>query len=152
MAGYPILPQKFPAETGNYDSDETIRMNWYAAGVQCVVITYGSYGGMRPVDFERLDPYGVYTADDCGNNFAAWQSLGKCAPCRDNGQDGGGDDTVAQPLPPGAFDDCAKYETTAMKRPDGKDATAFTDRAKSLKATRDRVLELEDRILRLEGK
>jgi hypothetical protein len=60
-------------------------------------------------------------------------------------------DDVAQPLPPGAFDDCAKYETQTMKRADGKDATAFTDRAGSLKATRARVLELEDRIIALEG-
>jgi hypothetical protein len=60
--------------------------------------------------------------------------------------------TVPEPLPPGAFDDCAKYETQTMKRPDGKDATAFSDRAKSLKATRDRVMKLEDRIEKLEAR
>jgi hypothetical protein len=90
LAGYPILPQNFPAETGIGDSDDTIRMNWYAAGATCVVITYGSYAGMHPGQFARLSPYGVYTADDCGNDFEAWGSLGKCAPCRDNGGDGGG--------------------------------------------------------------
>ena len=127
-------------------------MNWYAAGVQCVVITYGSYGGMRPVDFDASTRTASIPPTTAAITSPHGRSLGKCAPCRDNGQDGGGGETVAQPLPPGAFDDCAKYETTAMKRPDGKDATAFTDRAKSLKATRDRVLELEDRILRLEGK
>ena len=93
LAGYPILPQNFPAETGLMDSDDTIRMNWWAAGAQCVVITYGSYRGMTAAQFDRLCPYGVYTADDCGNNFAAWASLGKCSPCRDNGG-GGGDQDV----------------------------------------------------------
>ena len=39
-----------------------------------------------------------------------------------------------------------------MKRPDGKPATAFTDRATSLKATRSKVMELEERIIKLEQK
>jgi hypothetical protein len=89
LAGYAFLPQNFPAETGIMDSDATIRMNWYAAGAVCVAITYGSYAGMRPADFERLTPYGVYTADDCGNDFQAWAPRGSCSPCRENG---GGDD------------------------------------------------------------
>lgn len=92
LAGYPILPQNFPNETGIGDSDDTIRMNWWAAGVHCVVITYGSYRGMTAAQFDRLSPFGVYTADDCGNDFAPWAPLGKCSPCRDNG--GGGEDDM----------------------------------------------------------
>jgi hypothetical protein len=146
-SSYPILPQNFPAETGIGDSDDTIRMNWYAAGAICVVITYGSYGGMDAGDFDRLSPFGVYTADDCGNDFAAWKPLGSCAPCRNNG--GGGDD-VADKLPAGAFDDCKKFEEQTMKRPDGKTATCWASRSESLKAMRERIIQLEDRIGQLE--
>ena len=85
LAKYPILPQNFPAETGIYDTDDAIRSNWYAAGARCVAITYGAYHGMRPIDFARLCPYGVYTGDDCGNDYAPWASLGTVEPCRDNG-------------------------------------------------------------------
>jgi hypothetical protein len=81
LAAYPILPQKFPAEQSTQDTDAQIRANWWAYGIRCVVITYGSYGGMQAVDFERLSPYGVYTSDDCGNNFMPWASLGEVDPC-----------------------------------------------------------------------
>ena len=77
----PVLPQNFPGETGIGDTDQAIRQNWWNAGMRCVVITYGSYGTMDAGDFDRLSPFGVYTADDCGNDFKAWASLGTCEPC-----------------------------------------------------------------------
>lgn len=82
LAKYPILPQKFPAEQAIKDTDTMIRENWWNHGMKCVVITYGSYHGMQAVDFERLEPFGVYTADDCQNNFMPWQSLGDVAVCK----------------------------------------------------------------------
>jgi len=91
LAYYPILPQNFPAETGIGDTDDAIRENWYRAGVKCVVITYGTYGGMTPDEFPRLSPYGLYTADDCGNNFARWSALGTVEPCVGEPNGGGGE-------------------------------------------------------------
>jgi len=93
-AGFPVLPQNFPRETGIWDTDDAIRQNWWAAGMECVVITYGTYGGASPVDYPRLSPYGLYTADDCGNDFARWASAGSCEPCKvppPKPPDGGGD-------------------------------------------------------------
>lgn len=84
----PVLPQNFPAETGIGDTDDAIRANWQAAGMRCVVITYGSYRGMTGAQFARLSPYGVYTADDCGNDFMSWQPLGEHDPCASS-QSGG---------------------------------------------------------------
>lgn len=146
---YPILPQSFPAETGIADTDDAIRENWYRAGVECVVVTYGSYGGMEPDEFARLTPYGVYTADDCGNQFARWASLGTCEPCRDTPPNPNGGETMEK-VPAGAYDDVARLLTDNVKRPDGKDATAFNSQRDSLKATREAVNELIDRVARLE--
>ena len=47
LARFPVLPQKFPAEQTIKDTDEMIRVNWQARGMNCVVITYGSYHGMQ---------------------------------------------------------------------------------------------------------
>jgi hypothetical protein len=92
LARYPILPQSFPAETGIADPDDVIRANWWAAGVQCVVVTYGTYGGMQPDEFARLTPYGLYTADDCGNQFARWSPVGSTEPCSTVPPDANGGD------------------------------------------------------------
>jgi hypothetical protein len=46
-------------------------------------------------------------------------------------------------LPGLAADDVARLLTTNVKRPDGKDATAFNSQAKALKAMRELVIELE---------
>lgn len=43
-------------------------------------------------------------------------------------------------IPPGAFKECADYETKFMKRPDGADATAFRARADSLAAMRSAIV------------
>ena len=81
----PRLPQRFPAEQAIKDDDNEIRRRWWEAGFKCVVITYGSYHGMQPIDFPRIDPYGVYTGNDTGGDFAAWGSAGEnCHPCKDS--------------------------------------------------------------------
>lgn len=54
-------------------------------------------------------------------------------------------------LPGGAFPECAKLETAAIKRPDGKDATAFASRAEALAAMRKKTIELEQRLVALEA-
>ena len=82
LSHLPVLPQNFPGETGRGDTDDYIREMWWNAGVTCVVITYGTYRGMQPTQFPRLDPYGIYTADDCGGNYQAWGSLGETTPCK----------------------------------------------------------------------
>lgn len=83
LAKFPALPQRFPAEQAVRDDDTEIRRRWYEAGFNCVVITYGSYHGMVPTQFPRLSPYGVYTADDCRNNFMPWQPVGEIEPCKE---------------------------------------------------------------------
>lgn len=79
---YPVLVQIFPQESGAGTQPEMCRGQWYAYGMECVVYTFGSYHGMDPQTFDRLTPYGVYTADDCNGNFQAWSPLGTREPCR----------------------------------------------------------------------
>lgn len=79
---YPILCQIFPQESGAGAHPEQCRSQWYAYGCKCVVYTFGSYHGMDPQTFDRLTPYGVYTADDCNGNFQAWAPLGARNPCQ----------------------------------------------------------------------
>lgn len=55
-------------------------------------------------------------------------------------------------IPPGAFPECSKFETAAMKRPDGQDASAFASRAKALAAMRDAAIDQEARLAVLEAK
>lgn len=83
----PILPQLFGEQWGA-DADAA-RAEWFRVGAGCVVDTYGTYGGSTPAMYPRLSPYGLYTADDCGNDFARWESLGVRDPYAPNG---GGDD------------------------------------------------------------
>jgi hypothetical protein len=80
LARYPILPQIFPAESPPSADPEACRAEWYAYGAQCVVFTFGAYGDQRPEQYERLSPYGVYTADDMAQDYAAWSPLGTRDP------------------------------------------------------------------------
>jgi len=66
----PVLPQIFPP-AGSPAPDDCIEM-WHAYGVDCVYLTFASYGGCTPSDFDLNAPYSIYTADDCGGNYAAW--------------------------------------------------------------------------------
>lgn len=72
----PVLPQKFPAETGRGETTEQIREAWWNAGMQCVYMTFGSYAGRYgdpDASWYVLDaPYSIYTGDDCGYDYAAW--------------------------------------------------------------------------------
>lgn len=53
-------------------------------------------------------------------------------------------------LPGLAADSVAKLLTAAVKRPDGNDATAFTDQAAGLKAIRFAVIEHDSRLAELD--
>ena len=86
-AGLPVLPQHFPAETGRHYSEDAIREMWWDVGINCVVITYGSYHGMQAVDFARLSPYGVYTGNDTGGQFHLWAPTGEIEPCKEEEED-----------------------------------------------------------------
>jgi hypothetical protein len=81
LAKYPVLPQIFPQDSDAATRPEQCREGWYNNGIKCVVFTFGSYGTMEAVDYKRLSPYGVYTADDCGNDYQAWHSQGTHNPC-----------------------------------------------------------------------
>lgn len=89
LTKYPALPQHFPAEQGSGWTEEAIINEWLAKGFKCVVLTYGSYGGMTSTQFKRLEPYGVYTGNDCGGNFMPWAPIGERVPCAQNGGDMG---------------------------------------------------------------
>jgi hypothetical protein len=82
LGEFPILVQIFPQESGAGGQPEACRSQWYAYGVKCVVYTFGSYWGWDPNSFDRLTPYGVYTADDCGGVFQAWNPKGERDPCQ----------------------------------------------------------------------
>lgn len=74
----PILPQIFGAQ---WAADvAAARAEWFRVGATCVVDTYGTYDGTPPEAYPRLSPYGLYTADDCGNVFAPWSPAGSASP------------------------------------------------------------------------
>jgi len=74
----PVLPQIFGQQWG-VDALHA-RAGWQQRGVRCVVFTFGAYNG-TPADYDRLMPYGAYTADDMGQNYSAWSALGAGIPC-----------------------------------------------------------------------
>lgn len=82
LAGYPFLPQIFPVEAPAAREPEACREEWYKYGAECVVFTFGAYGSQRPSQYNRLTPYGVYSADDCAGYFVAWSAAGEHDPCK----------------------------------------------------------------------
>jgi hypothetical protein len=85
----PILPQLFGEQWGK--DAEAARTEWFRCGVECVVNTFGTYGGSTPAMYDRLSPFGLYTADDCGNVFAPWEPLGTRNPYAPETPTNGGD-------------------------------------------------------------
>jgi hypothetical protein len=58
-----IHPQIFPAEQHiNYDPID-VRNLWWKHGVTCVYMTYGTYAGASPTDYELIAPYSLFTGD-----------------------------------------------------------------------------------------
>jgi len=92
VAHLPLLPQIFGPSWAE-DADDA-RAEWYRVGMSCVVSTFGSYSGWSPDLYDRLSPYGVYTGDDCGNDFARWAALGTRDPYAPDTPTNGGDDDV----------------------------------------------------------
>jgi len=78
LADIPVLPQCFGQ---SYADAYEVRRQWQARGVRCVVATFGTYSGWTPELYPLDAPYGLYTADDCGNNYAPWGLTGSCQPC-----------------------------------------------------------------------
>ena len=68
----PVLPQVF----GLMDSADWYAEQWHAYGVNCCFFTFGTYSGWKPTDYRLVAPYSLYTADDCGGNYMAWQPTG----------------------------------------------------------------------------
>lgn len=81
LANVPILPQIFPIESYPSQFPDDCRDQWHIRGINCVVLTFGSFQEQNPSDYKRISPYGVYTADDCGGNYKAWASQGTQNPC-----------------------------------------------------------------------
>jgi hypothetical protein len=81
LSDYPMLAQIFPQESGAGEHPEQCKSQWQAYGMKCTVLTFGSYHEIDPNTFDRLTPYGVYTADDCNGNFQAWAPRGLGEPC-----------------------------------------------------------------------
>lgn len=65
----PVLPQILKEQVLSLD---WIIGQWHGYGIKCVYPSYSSWGANRPGDFPLNAPYGVYTADDMGGNYAAW--------------------------------------------------------------------------------
>lgn len=79
----PVLPQLFNADSSNAANDpDGCVWKWHERGVRCVVPTFGTYGGQGPDDsLARLTPYGCYTADDMGQQYAPWSPEGTTERC-----------------------------------------------------------------------
>ena len=88
----PVLPQIFGPQWGTDCADAV--WEWHHRGVRCVVPTFGAYNG-APGDYDLLSPYGLYTADDCGNQFSPWSATGQHDPCVEQPTNGG---DVATPI------------------------------------------------------
>jgi hypothetical protein len=80
FADIPVLPQLFGP--GVRCGGEGYRQGWQARGVNCVVHTFGAYSGWGPELYPLDTPYGLYTADDCGGNFARWAADGPASRAR----------------------------------------------------------------------
>jgi hypothetical protein len=59
----PILLQIFPAESPSAKDPEGCRRWAHQRGCQCVYFTFGTYGGMKPGDFDLKSPYSLFPAD-----------------------------------------------------------------------------------------
>lgn len=71
----PVLPQYSSAY--GYSGDPSANRDlWQAYGVDCAFPTFGTFGAMRPADYVLKAPYSLYTADDCGGDYAAWSPTG----------------------------------------------------------------------------
>ena len=70
----PVLPQVF-GDLGFFDPI-SVRDQWWAYGVNCCFPTFGTYGAVAPTQYPLTAPYSLYTADDCGTNYAAWKPTG----------------------------------------------------------------------------
>jgi hypothetical protein len=79
LANRPMMPQ-MASSVGNFD-EAVLREIWQAYGINCVVLTFGSFGGSTPANYDLLSPYGIYTADDCGGRYGEWSQRGTCVPC-----------------------------------------------------------------------
>jgi hypothetical protein len=78
----PMLPQIFPVESEAAKRPDDCKEQWHKFGVKCVVFTFGSYRTQKPTDYKLLSPYGVYTADDCNDDFQPWRPTGEGSPCK----------------------------------------------------------------------
>jgi hypothetical protein len=79
LAERPMMPQLARAVVDF--NEEGLRDIWHGYGIKCVVMTFGSFGGSRPSDYDRLAPFGIYTADDCAGMYRAWSPVGTVDPC-----------------------------------------------------------------------
>jgi hypothetical protein len=95
----PILAQIFPAEQQKHYQPDEVKAMWWAYGIKCVYMTYGTYGGMTPALFDLKAPYSIFTGDAVQpENYALWKptSTGYVA-CK---QSGGTPVPVLKPLTP----------------------------------------------------
>lgn len=77
----PVLPQINPAYSDPSTRPEDCRWQWHKRGVNCVIFSFGSWGMQTADRYDLYSPYGVYTADDCGQNYQAWSPHGTRDPC-----------------------------------------------------------------------
>jgi len=67
LKNIPVLPQVF----GLMENAAWFREQWHGYGVDCCFFTFGTYD-WGPEEYVLNAPYSLYTADDCGQNYAAW--------------------------------------------------------------------------------
>jgi hypothetical protein len=77
----PLLAQISPDYADAAQRPEDCVWQWHSLGFECVLCTFGSFGGQTPDMYDLSQPYGVYTADDCLGDYAAWGPRSKHDPC-----------------------------------------------------------------------
>jgi len=72
VAHIPMLLQIFPVEAPVARNPAACKERAHTAGVKCVYFTFGTYGGMKPGDFNLQTPYSLFTGNAMGGVFAPW--------------------------------------------------------------------------------
>ena len=68
----PMLLQIFPVESAAAKDPAGCKRWAHSRGCRCVYFTFGTYGGMKPGDFDLKAPYSLFTADAAGSAYSLW--------------------------------------------------------------------------------
>lgn len=72
VAHLPMLLQIFPTESEAANRPADCKWHAHDEGLECVYLTFGTYGGMKPADFDLKAPFSLYTGDAMAAVYPPW--------------------------------------------------------------------------------